>query len=212
MKEILGYDPNFKFSANDKDFLWRTIRRRFGPQKATLLMGWLEIECRAASYLKKRIDLKSHREMLSAILRNFNQTKIYLDMMEKQGTDEYQRSFHPAKPGAIKKSLLVGISGPKIASINYDSKLLAEKALQSLNRLIETLEYALELQPAKAGRPGRSPSSFIKVIAEDYKEILGEKPKNGGVFLKVVRELLSMLKLPCQDPRRAIREALKGFN
>ena len=212
MKKVLGYDPNFNFSEDQRKALWHIIKSKFDPKKASLLTDWLEIHCRTAGYLKSKTSKNSHRKMLSAILMNFQQTKIYLDMIEKIATDEYEKAFNPVQPKMVEKSFHAGISGPKTFSINYDSKLLAEEALRPLNRLIQNMEYALKVQPARAGTTRRSPSRFIKIIAQEYEEILGEKPKNGGVFLRVVRQLLSVLDLPSQNPRRAIAEALKNLS
>ena len=216
-KKVLGYDPNFKFSEDQREALWRIIRQKFGPKKAILLTDSLEFICKIQSWREKR-DEKVHRSMLTVMLRNLKQTEKHLEMLG--GYDENKEpSFVAINPGPLRgimditafKGITIS-SNPKNFDINFSSRNLSVKILPSLNNLIENLEYALKHQPAKPGAPKGSLPFFIRLVADDYQAKLGEKPKNGGLFLKLIQRLLFVLKLPSDNPRRAVREALKNLN
>jgi len=208
MKKISGYDAGFKFSKDQRESLWGIVRQKFGPKKATLLINELELSCRWTSWRESK-DQRTHRETLRAMLKTFQHAEKYIT---KLGT------YSPVLPANQSMREIVGYKSipispnPRNLDINFFSRTLAKEISPSLKGLIQVLEDALKLQSPKIGRTRNSPSPFIRQIAEDYLDILGERPKNGGLFLRLVQELLLFAKLPSQNPRRAVREALKSLN
>jgi hypothetical protein len=208
------WDPNFKFSEEDRETLWGIARKKFGPKKATVFVNWLLNDSQMLIPFKKPKGKRSHYEELQAMLINFRKTEKYLEIIRP-----FNGNWTAILPGTFKEMVenvaFKGISfssGPEIAQLNFWSKKFAAETLPSLRNLIKTLEDVLKVQPLIGGRPKSHLPSFIRVVAQDYEEILGERPKNGGIFLKIIQELFSILELPSENPRRAIREALKIRN
>jgi hypothetical protein len=184
MKNLLPIDPNFKFSEEERNDLWHILwtPRKFRREDVMHFIDRLEEHC-AFNFLRPIRRIKDDRAMVSAMIKTFKQAKTYFE-------------------------ILIPMS-EQVFSPNNILRAPAKDGLVLLTRVIKILENAMP-RPI-SHRPKAKLPAFIKRIGQDYERILDEKPKNGGVFLKVIRELLGILGLPRQDPRRAVRQALKDF-
>jgi hypothetical protein len=189
-------------------------KRKFGPKKATKFIDLLEFSCKNGWWKVKR-DKKGHRQMVTGMLRTFEQAERYLDQLV--GSDENEippmlAVYPPAFRRLSEVAAFKGIpftSDPRIYDLNSRARVNARIILPGLKNLIKNLRNGLELQPSKSGAPKTNLPLLIKMASYAYEMAFDETPKNGGLFLKVIKALLPILKLPHKDPRRAIREALK---
>ncbi len=209
---LSGFDIGFKFSEDQRETLWAIVKKRFGPQKASRFTDLLEFNSKWTGWREQR-DPKAHREMLNAMIRNFNQTKIYLEMLQHQ--NKKRQSFLSVPLTTYAEMIEFSAFGVPIGSdqtvfeINVSAWKYAAEILPSIRKLVGILKRALQLQESRGGRPRNPVASFISIVAEDYERIFGEKARNSGVFLRVIKELLLILGLPAKDPGRMIERALK---
>lgn len=182
MKKLLPIDLNFKFSDEERNDLWHILRNTKFRRKDVTIFIDQLEDECRFNFLTSR--LKADRKMVSAMIGTFKQANIYFEILMTMSAEVFFPDFF----------------------LRSESK----DGLKLLTRVIKALEGAMPMPIAN--RPKGKLPAFIRKIAQDYKKVFDEKPKNGGVFLKMIRQLLYILELPSKNPRNAIREALKDLN
>jgi hypothetical protein len=97
----------------------------------------------------------------------------------------------------------------------WNSPLRIYDIIQPIEEYIKYLEELPEI-PKRHGRDPADSDRFIRSIARMYRTYIGKptacissKSYDGGLFFQLVQKVLHILDLPCEDPSRSIRAALK---
>lgn len=106
---------------------------------------------------------------------------------------------------------IVGKGRSPNAVFGFRIDCMADNAAKALAEFIEALE---EYHRAEVKRPWKDHPTegdhFFRTVAELYREHLGEPTSHvDKCFYTVVQKVLEALGLPCDDPRRTVRAALK---
>jgi len=194
-------NPVLVLTETEQNEIRRTLREEASKEKIEAFIHHLDFFCIAKkAHLEQspKTDIRATRE---CILIDCKAAQGHLKQIERGKMviwhDENIDHFGAGNdPGG---DFLVEILGK------------AREAVGSLEKFIKVFERYHQAEVKKIGRPGADSDHFIRKIKDLYIKYIG-KPTTyeKGAFFTLVKMILEILKLPCEDPSRTIKAALKN--
>jgi hypothetical protein len=199
-KKVIWVMREWRFTEQEKDRIREILKHEDPIDSIEHFISHLEFFCDGKKWLQKnppKADLRYTRE------RILSDCKATLDHLKQIGRGKVALWTHDTLKdyGAGQET--------RVTDYLLEEHRIALKAIGPLQKFIETLENHHRAEGKKRGRPSADADAFITKLAEIYAEHIG-KPSSyeDGPFFALVQTILEILKLPCEDPSRAIREAL----
>ena len=213
--KVVGEKPEFlgwKFDADERLALGNILKDKFDKKKIDTYLILLEFICFQMKIWNE--DMLSNKEVksyINTIFNSVNKTNKYLRKLEKKelatgvpfgfpnflGSDRHPEDRrHNRKSDRYIENIRVSAKASRI----------------SLEELKTLIEKQVELWENPPSRPTADSHSFYYDMARRYFQIFNEIPdKKKGIFYQIIVEVLTILKLPFDDPSRKVDQAIDKF-
>ena len=208
--EIDGKLAGWKFDSDEREALEYILKEKFDNKQIDTYLTMLEFICfQMKAWNEELLSNKAVKRKAKPIFNSLNKTSDYLRLLEEEqltkeipfGYPNYLGSDSTAKDNRHRNTLVRKISKSAEAS---------RISLEELKALIESQLLEWENPP---NRPEADSHSFYYDMARRYFQIFNEIPdkKKGGIFYQIIVEVLTILKLPFDDPSRKVDQAIDKF-
>ena len=200
----------WKFDSDEREALEYILKEKFDSKQIDTFLIMLEFICfQMKAWNEELLSNKEIKRYAKPIFNSLKKTSDYLRLLEEEqltkeipfGYPNYLGSDSTAKDNRHRNTLVRKISKSAEAS---------RISLEELKALIESQLLEWENPP---NRPEADSHSFYYDMARRYFQIFNEIPdkKKGGIFYQIIVEVLTILKLPFDDPSRKVDQAIDKF-
>ena len=200
----------WKFDSDEREALEYILKEKFDSKQIDTFLIMLEFICfQMKAWNEELLSNKKIKRYAKPIFNSLKKTSDYLRLLEEEqltkeipfGYPNYLGSDSTAKDNRHRNTLVRKISKSAEAS---------RISLEELKALIESQLLEWENPP---NRPKADSHSFYYDMARRYFQIFNEIPdkKKGGIFYQIIVEVLTILKLPFDDPSRKVDQAIDKF-
>jgi hypothetical protein len=193
---------SWQFTDSDKNGIRLILRREASRKKVDTFIIQLEWLCTIKMGLLKqqsKADIRNTRECI------LTDCKTALSHMRKVELGKLDLAFD----GSM--DCFVGRVHDPNASFGLLMICMASEAVKPLEKFVKVLEEYHQSEVKRIGRNPADSDHFVRQVGDLYIEHIGKKPTTyvDGCFSNLVKKVLGILQLPCEDPSKSIRAAVK---
>ena len=211
--EIDGKLAGWKFDSDEREALEYILKEKFNNKQIDTYLTMLEFICfQMKAWNEELLSNKAVKQKAKPIFNSLNKTSDYLRLLEEEqltkeipfgypnflGSDRHPEDRrHNSKSDRYIENIRVSAKASRI----------------SLEELKTLIEKQVELWENPPSRPTADSHSFYYDMARRYFQIFNEIPdkKKEGIFYQIIVEVLTILKLPFDDPSRKVDQAIDKF-
>lgn len=202
-KAIRVTHSKWRFTEAEKKEIRRPLRREAPKEEIERFISHLEFFCEGKKFLLEQPPKVVTRATRERVLTDCKAALSHLKRIQRGKMQICQHetldSFGNAKDiDHVSDFLMVSLQG-------------AWDAIGPLDKFVSILGKYHQAEIKKIGRKSADSDHFIKKLGAIYIEHIRKRPTTyeKGAFFSVVQVILEILALPCADPSKAIKAALK---
>ena len=210
--EFDGKFAGWKFDSDEREALEYILKEKFDSKQIDTYVIMLEFICFQMKACEELLSNKAVKRHAKTIFNSLKKTSDYLRLLEEEQLTKEISLRYPNFLG----------SDPHPEDRRHNSrsdryieniKVSAKKSRISLEELKTQIEKQVELWENPPSRPTADSHSFYYDMARRYFQIFNEDPddKKEGIFYQIIVEVLTILKLPFDDPSRKVDQAIDKF-
>ena len=211
--EIDGKFAGWKFDSDEREAFEYILKEKFDNKQIDTYLTMLEFICfQMKAWNEELLSNKEVKRHAKPIFNSLKKTSDYLRLLEEEQLTKEIPLGYPNFLG----------SDPHPEDRRHNSRsdryienirVSAKESRITLEELKSQIEKQLLEWENPPNRPEADSHSFYYDMARRYFQIFNEDPddKKEGIFYQIIVEVLTILKLPFDDPSRKVDQAIKKF-
>ena len=211
--EIDGKFAGWKFDSDEREAFEYILKEKFDNKQIDTYLTMLEFICfQMKAWNEELLSNKEVKRHAKPIFNSLKKTSDYLRLLEEEQLTKEISLRYPNFLG----------SDPHPEDRRHNSRsdryienirVSAKESRITLEELKSQIEKQLLEWENPPNRPEADSHSFYYDMARRYFQIFNEDPddKKEGIFYQIIVEVLTILKLPFDDPSRKVDQAIKKF-
>ena len=211
--EIDGKFAGWKFDSDEREAFEYILKEKFDNKQIDTYLTMLEFICfQMKAWNEELLSNKEVKRHAKTIFNSLKKTSDYLRLLEEEQLTKEISLRYPNFLG----------SDPHPEDRRHNSRsdryienirVSAKESRITLEELKSQIEKQLLEWENPPNRPEADSHSFYYDMARRYFQIFNEDPddKKEGIFYQIIVEVLTILKLPFDDPSRKVDQAIKKF-
>ena len=203
----------WKFDSDEREALENILKDKFDNKQIDTYLTMLEWICfQMKAWNEELLSNKDVKSYITTIFNSINKTNEYLHLLEKEQLAKGVPFGFPHFLGSDRhpKDRRHSRRFDRYVETISNSAKASRISLEELKSQIEKQLLEWENPPNRAEADSHS---FYYDMARRYFQIFNEIPdkKKGGIFYQIIVEVLTILKLPFDDPSRKVDQAIDKF-
>ena len=211
--EIDGKFAGWKFDSDEREAFEYILKEKFDNKQIDTYLTMLEFICfQMKAWNEELLSNKEVKRHAKPIFNSLKKTSDYLRLLEEEQLTKEIPLGYPNFLG----------SDPHPEDRRHNSRsdryienirVSAKESRITLEELKSQIEKQLLEWENPPNRPEADSHSFYYDMARRYFQIFNEDPddKKEGIFYQIIVEVLTILKLPFDDPSRKVDQAIDKF-
>ena len=211
--EIDGKFAGWKFDSDEREAFEYILKEKFDNKQIDTYLTMLEFICfQMKAWNEELLSNKEVKRHAKPIFNSLKKTSDYLRLLEEEQLTKEIPLGYPNFLG----------SDPHPEDRRHNSRsdryienirVSAKESRITLEELKSQIEKQLLEWENPPNRPEADSHSFYYDMPRRYFQIFNEDPddKKEGIFYQIIVEVLTILKLPFDDPSRKVDQAIKKF-